>query len=96
MNAKIIIIVGIVSFIAGGIFTAGGIYIYEKNRLSELETKYIEIEKYKLELTDRIRDYEQLNTELETSITKIGKLNDKTGSIYTDIEKIFDIYDKSK
>ena len=64
MNAKTIVIVGIVSFIAGGIFTAGGLYIGQKDRLELNKTKITGIEAD----NNRLR---QTNIELTADIESI-------------------------
>jgi cell division protein FtsB len=64
MNAKIIIIVGVVCFITGGIFTAGGLYLSQKDRLELNKTKITGIEAD----NDRLR---QANIELTTDIESL-------------------------
>jgi len=106
MNAKIIIIVGFVSFIAGGIFTTGGLYISQKDRLELNKTKITGIEadnnrlrQANIELTADIEGLRgQLiverrnNQKLASEIELFRNGNIRSGEIIDELQAVINSY----
>lgn len=106
MNAKTIIIIGVVCFVSGGIFTAGGLYFSQKDRLElnkakidRIENDNTKLRQANLELANDIDSLrKQLITErannkrLANEIEQFRQGNNRSNELIEELQAIVDGY----